>query len=575
MQINVARAAAVLGEWKVCRRALTQAQAALDEDGTKAVDAPVDVAGGDAKKEKGAKGDKGKAATAPIPATTTASATAVKSAGGKRAWNPNEVDARRAESLELYREHSKAEFRAEIQTIEQFVERSKASGASAFELVFPYFLRLFPFSAVPVVAGQEDAVPLRKDLVKPVMRSVEEDFGLEIFCRRLTGKSCAQLHNYSLTGEPVPPVAVPTPKKIKKNKNKGKKGKDASEAPVVKQEDAAAETGAKEAVAKEGAKESKADVQAEAIELKDAKVEEPTAETQRIMSYRPAVAKSLDPSGGLLFDRIFSSSSGNAKKRPVKLEVCSGAGEWAVAQAREDNGSDWVTLELRSDRAYQTFTKAIFAGATNLCVLCGDATRVLPRHMLAGSISQLFVNHPEPPQQTGGGGGSQSAHLLDRAFFLQANRLLEPGGLFTIVTDNLWYGRMLMRLVASISVEGYLLQSEDLPEAQPSDKAGKTSKGKQEETGGTAGCDWRLQESENGVNLFTGTPGARAGHVVDASSYFDRLWKRGNLVERYFIVLRRVDASAHTATRKRALPAFDPANSTLTAGIKNSRIKFE
>ena len=33
--------------------------------------------------------------------------------------------------------------------------------------------------------------------------------------------------------------------------------------------------------------------------------------------------------------------------------------------------------------------------------------------------------------------------------------------------------------------------------------------------------------------------GAAAGHVVEASSYFDRLWKRENLVDRYFIALKK------------------------------------
>jgi hypothetical protein len=87
-------------------------------------------------------------------------------------------------------------------------------------------------------------------------------------------------------------------------------------------------------------------------------------------------------------------------------------------QAKHDKNSSWLTLELRSDRAYQTFTKAVFANVRNLCVLCGDAMQVLPAHFPASVMTNLFVNHPEPPQQTGGRGESQSKHLLDEVQWL-------------------------------------------------------------------------------------------------------------------------------------------------------------
>ena len=80
----------------------------------------------------------------------------------------------------------------------------------------------------------------------------------------------------------------------------------------------------------------------------------------RIASYRALVAKSFDSSGRLNFDSIYSGSSPAADAaddkgvdkaravtrgtdavtrgtgRPLKLEICSGAGEWAVAQVLTD-----------------------------------------------------------------------------------------------------------------------------------------------------------------------------------------------------------------------------------------------
>lgn len=82
-------------------------------------------------------------------------------------------------------------------------------------------------------------------------------------------------------------------------------------------------------------------------------------------------------------------------------------------QAKQDKESDWVTLELRHDRAYQTLTKAVFADVHNMCVISGDAMKILPAHFPSNAAANIYVNHPEPPQQTGGTGDSQGRHLLE------------------------------------------------------------------------------------------------------------------------------------------------------------------
>ena len=123
---------------------------------------------------------------------------------------------------------------------------------------------------------------------------------------------------------------------------------------------------------------------------------------------------------------------------PIKLEICSGAGEWVVEQAKADQGrASWVALELRHDRVHQIFTRMILGGTKNLAVLGGDAYAVLPSNIRPGSVSEMFVNHPEPPQQTGGD-ASEAQHLLNAGFFKSMAAALKPGGMITIVTDNLW-----------------------------------------------------------------------------------------------------------------------------------------
>jgi len=43
----------------------------------------------------------------------------------------------------------------------------------------------------------------------------------------------------------------------------------------------------------------------------------------------------------------------------VKMEICSGQGEWAAAQAKGDPSSHWVALELRHDRVADTVMNSL------------------------------------------------------------------------------------------------------------------------------------------------------------------------------------------------------------------------
>ena len=42
----------------------------------------------------------------------------------------------------------------------------------------------------------------------------------------------------------------------------------------------------------------------------------------------------------------------------------------------------------------------------------------------------------------------------------------------------------------------------------------------------------KVQESAQGFTLFVGKPGEECGHIVSASSYFDRLWAKEQSTDR-------------------------------------------
>ena len=58
----------------------------------------------------------------------------------------------------------------------------------------------------------------------------------------------------------------------------------------------------------------------------------------------------------------------------------------------------------------------------------------------------------------------------------------------------------------------------------------------------TLGCV--VQEALTGFHLYVGVPGKECGHIVSASSYFDRLWAKEQNVDRYFMCLSKVSSRA-------------------------------
>lgn len=251
--------------------------------------------------------------------------------------------------------------------------------------------------------------------------------------------------------------------------------------------------------------------------------------------------------GRINFSRLFEPMSGRgasgkdqggSKQRvPFKLEICSGAGEWAVSQAEADAGkANWAALELRFDRCHSALCDAIFKEVHNFAVLGGDAVGVLSRHVASGSVDHLFVMHPEPPQQLGSNADTQSesAHLLTADFIRDMGRVLAPRGTLTIVTDSLWYGRLLLTIASTVCIEEKDGAGSSLSQA-PGEGYGEEAVA--EVIGGS------------GVHLFQGNPNEKTG-VADqtASSYFHRLKAEEkaarNLQDksaRYFIVLVRDD----------------------------------
>lgn len=223
----------------------------------------------------------------------------------------------------------------------------------------------------------------------------------------------------------------------------------------------------------------------------------------------------------LRWARVFGS------KAPVKLEVCSGTGDWVVAQAQADTEANWVASELRYDRVWSILSKCVFAKLSNLAMLAGDAGSILKTLIPAGSISMICINFPEPPQTSRNAccdDAESSLHLLTSEFFMDAHAALSCEGVLTIFSDNEEYMRSLARTIGTL----------------------RRSRGS-----GASRCfeplaDVPAEHLENaeemcGLLICKGCPTVEAGHLVQATSQFDRFFQHGQHVDRFYLAVCKVE----------------------------------
>lgn len=207
---------------------------------------------------------------------------------------------------------------------------------------------------------------------------------------------------------------------------------------------------------------------------------------------------------------------------PTKLELCSGSGDWVIAQARAEAATaNWVASELRYDRAHSIFAKMVLARVQNLSVFAGDAGSLLRARVPPASLSVVCVNFPEPPQTVRHASCDEAEsqlHLLTPAFFRDVHAALVAAGVLTVFSDNEEYMRSVGRTLGDLYMEGQRIFTPlaDVPV---------------EHVEGA--------EQENGILVFQGSPGAEAGHGVAAASQFDRFFAHGQHSRRYYIAVAK------------------------------------
>ena len=284
----------------------------------------------------------------------------------------------------------------------------------------------------------------------------------------------------------------------------------------------------------------------------------------------------LDEDGLIRFKELFPHGG------PIKVEIGAGTGEWATSQARAEEfvpnlsgtglvKANWCSVEVRYDRVANMFSKVAFESAeeaslastaaeqivlknmslpSNLALICCDAFSFLRSHVAPRTLDGVFVNYPEPPQQRGGDiqlgdGASEGRHMLSEEFFELAHAALRKGGKLTIVTDNFWYARLLLRTAAAFCGRNCNTGRQNKKFSCPSlsSLCDNTHKSSGKSRNLDRSLPFIVKEELGTARIYSMVDGESAmhreiGHAKGCvSSYFDRLWRRDARKERFCLFL--------------------------------------
>lgn len=117
---------------------------------------------------------------------------------------------------------------------------------------------------------------------------------------------------------------------------------------------------------------------------------------------------------------------------PVRLEYCSGNGEWIAAKALQDKSSSWIGVEMRFDRAKKIYFRRDRENIDNLFVINHEAYQSTKDFIPDNAIDEIFINFPDPwPKRR-----HAKNRLIQKKFLDEVHRVLKNGCKITFVSDD-------------------------------------------------------------------------------------------------------------------------------------------
>jgi len=120
---------------------------------------------------------------------------------------------------------------------------------------------------------------------------------------------------------------------------------------------------------------------------------------------------------------------------PVHIEYCSGNGEWIIKKAQDNPHINFVAVEMWFERVRKIYSKAVNYGVDNLLIISGEGLTFSREYLSDHCLDAVYVNFPDPwPKDR-----HAKHRIIQSPFVNELKRTVVPGGVVTLVTDNVPY----------------------------------------------------------------------------------------------------------------------------------------
>ncbi|GAA4357015.1 tRNA (guanosine(46)-N7)-methyltransferase TrmB [Hymenobacter saemangeumensis] len=117
--------------------------------------------------------------------------------------------------------------------------------------------------------------------------------------------------------------------------------------------------------------------------------------------------------------------------QPLVLEVGCGKGEYTVGLAQRHPGRNFLGLDIKGERIWRGSTRAEALGLGNVGFVRTRA-EALEAQFAPGELAEIWITFPDPRPRD----RDIKRRLTSPRFLNQYERLLQPGGLAHLKTDN-------------------------------------------------------------------------------------------------------------------------------------------
>lgn len=154
-------------------------------------------------------------------------------------------------------------------------------------------------------------------------------------------------------------------------------------------------------------------------------------------SWTQTALKKLPDSGQVDTEAIFG------RLAPLVVDIGCGNGRFSLGSAWSRRDHDHLAADILPVVIRYATRRGNQRGLTNLRFCVVDGERLVTELLPAGRVKEIHCYHPQPNPKPGEGHG----RLIQPFFMAEVIRVLEPGGLFVVQTDNIGYWAQIKPLV--------------------------------------------------------------------------------------------------------------------------------